>query len=267
MAPALSPLEDAVDYYEFLSVESTANDAEIQRAYRRTNLKYHPDKFKPTPEISAEQAAVKLDLLQKILGVLKDPAQRADYDQKREAKRRVDAINRTMEANRKRMKVELDNRETMAASSVNGLKRQRSQADQEAERFARQNLGKKEEMEKQRYQEQTQRREAAAAQTPKEIPPEPEDKQRPVKITWAKEGEGLDIDEAALKEMCEGFGPVEVLMVRKDKKRRVNGQKTVLGSALVIFASLSAAQEAVKRAPWGGIESVSWVFTKDMDVG
>ena len=265
MASASASTGDFVDYYDFLSIESTATDQEIQRAYRRTNLKYHPDKFKPTPETSVEQAAAKLDLLQQILAVLKDPTKRAEYDQVRETKRRNAAAHEKLEANRRRLKVDLDNRERNAAMQADGLKRKRSEHEQQVNSAQAASMRLKQAMEKQREEERTQPSEAAEAQTTIATPAEPEQRHRTVKITWVKEGAGLDIDGQALKEMCEKFGPVESAGTIKDKKRRINGQKekTVLGNGFVVFASLSAAQGAVRTATWDGIESISWAFAKD----
>ena len=265
MAPASAPTGDFVDYYDFLSIESTATDQEIQRAYRRTNLKYHPDKFKPTPETSVEQAAAKLDLLQQILAVLKDPAKRAEYDQARETKRRNAAAHEKLEANRRRLKVDLDNREKNAAMQTDGLKRKRSEHEQRVISAQEASMRLKQEMEKRREEVRTQQSEAAEPQTTIATPAEPEQKQRTVKFTCVKEGVGLDIDGQALKEMCEKFGPVESAGTIKDKKRRINGQKekTVLGTGFVVFTSLSAAQEAVRTETWDGFENISWAFTKD----
>jgi DnaJ family protein C protein 17 len=260
MAPASASTGDFVDYYDFLSIESTATDQEIQRAYRRTNLKYHPDKFKPTSDTSLEQAAAKLDLLQQILAVLKDPAKRAEYDNARETKRRNAAANEKLEASRKRLKVDLENREKKAAMQTDGLKRKRSEHEEQVMSAQAASMRLKQAMEKQREEERTQPSEAAEAQTTIATPAEPEQKHRTVKITWVKEGAGLDIDEDALKEMCKKFGPVESAGTMKDKKRRINGQKEKLffGNGFVVFASLSAAEEAVRTATWDGIESVSW---------
>lgn len=266
MAPAAVPFDDSIDYYEFLSVTSDATDAEIQRAYRRTNLKYHPDKFKATSEISAEQAAAKLDLLQKILVVLKDPALRAQYDKSREGRRRKAAEAQKYEADRKRKVVELDDREAKAAYSVNSIKRPKTEGELARDKIANENQETARKIMKQRQEEQARLRKAAEAQRPKDTPPETDEKHRSVKVTWIKEGDGLDIDAAALEEMCAGFGLVEDVSVVKDKKRRIDGrkEKAVFGIALVVFATYSAAQVAVEKGPWDGVESVKWAF-KDTD--
>lgn len=64
------------DYYEILSVERTADDEEIKRAYRRLAMKYHPDRNPNDPEAEArfKEAAEAYE-------VLSDPATRQRYDQ------------------------------------------------------------------------------------------------------------------------------------------------------------------------------------------
>lgn len=269
MAPASTSIDENIDYYEFLSIKANATDAEIQTAYRRANLKYHPDKFKPTPEVSLEQAAAKLDLLQKILGILKDPVKRAQYDQGREAKRMNEAANRKMKAERKKGKEELEAREREASAHINGVKRKRSEHEEGVKSAQAHSIFLKEAMEKQRREEQTRRREAAEAQMQNNTALEPDESHRSVKVTWVREGEGLDIDEKALKEICEAFGSVENVKVMKDKKRRIDGQKkkSVFGTGLVVFASLAAAHEAVKRVQWDILESITWALPTDTNAG
>ncbi|HEV2778352.1 MAG TPA: DnaJ domain-containing protein [Actinophytocola sp.] len=66
------------DYYAVLGVASTASPLEISRAYRRLVRRYHPD---------AQDAGARPDRLQEVITaykVLRDPAQRADYDRRRE---------------------------------------------------------------------------------------------------------------------------------------------------------------------------------------
>lgn len=64
------------DYYKILGVEKNATDEEIKRAYKKTAIKYHPDRNPGNKEAEEhfKKAAEAYD-------VLKDPDKRARYDQ------------------------------------------------------------------------------------------------------------------------------------------------------------------------------------------
>ncbi len=63
------------DYYEVLGVEKTASDDEIKKAYKKTALKYHPDRNPDDKEAESKfkEAAEAYD-------VLRDPQKRSQYD-------------------------------------------------------------------------------------------------------------------------------------------------------------------------------------------
>ena len=63
------------DFYEILSVERTASDAEIKSAYRKLAMQYHPDRNPNNPE-----AEEKFKQCSEAYQVLSDPDKRAAYD-------------------------------------------------------------------------------------------------------------------------------------------------------------------------------------------
>ncbi len=71
---------DAVDYYEFMGLDSKANEEEIRKAYRSKILKIHPDKQ------GGEDSSKALGTLLRAFEVLSDKAKRSQYDDLREAK-------------------------------------------------------------------------------------------------------------------------------------------------------------------------------------
>ena len=143
----------SIDFYSLLSLTPTATESEIRSAFRKTSLKYHPDKVGSTPE-NVEQF-----LLVKIAhDVLSDPKIRALYDQTREAKERRQAETEKLDAGRRKMVSELERRERDAkypgGVGVMGVKRSRTgeeespeqKLEREIRRISEENRRKKEAM-------------------------------------------------------------------------------------------------------------------------
>ena len=63
------------DYYEVLTVERSASEEEVKRAYRKLAVKFHPDKNPNDPH-----AEEKFKELGEAYDVLMDPNKRAAYD-------------------------------------------------------------------------------------------------------------------------------------------------------------------------------------------
>ena len=63
------------DYYQVLGISRSASADEIQSAYKRLSLKFHPDK---NPD--DQRAADEFKLVQEAFGALGDESTRADYD-------------------------------------------------------------------------------------------------------------------------------------------------------------------------------------------
>ncbi|WP_027625035.1 molecular chaperone DnaJ [Clostridium lundense] len=64
------------DYYEILGLEKGASDEEIKKAFRKSALKYHPDR-----NPGDKEAEEKFKELNEAYQVLSDPQKRAQYDQ------------------------------------------------------------------------------------------------------------------------------------------------------------------------------------------
>jgi DnaJ homolog subfamily C member 17 len=263
MAPA-GETEAFVDYYDLLSISASATESEIRRAYRKTSLLYHPDKVKQTPE-----TLDKFQLLQVAINILTDAAEKSKYDQTREAKQRRITENAALEERRRKMKEDLEKRETntndgkIPLSTVNGVKRTWSERELDIKRIAEENRRKREAIVQERAK---QAREAQAAEAKKDEEKPADTMERSVKVRWLREGNGLEIDNKWLSEACERYGKVENVLVLKDRKR-IEGRdkKVVVGSALVVFASLIAAKKAVVDMTLEGIESISWAAEKETE--
>ena len=67
--------------YETLGVDSTATPKEIKYAYKRMAKQYHPDKWVGNTAPAQEQAEEAFKQIEEAYRVLKDPINRAHYDQ------------------------------------------------------------------------------------------------------------------------------------------------------------------------------------------
>ncbi|XP_074599955.1 uncharacterized protein LOC141854245 [Brevipalpus obovatus] len=97
---------ESLDYYEFLKIERGATIDQINKAYRRRTLEYHPDKNPDDP--SAKQ---KFEKLQEIVEILRDPVQRSDYDRKLKARDEKRVKDKELDATRRKYKENLERRE------------------------------------------------------------------------------------------------------------------------------------------------------------
>lgn len=293
------------DFYALLDIPSAAAEPEIRRAYRRTALKYHPDKISnPTPaDID------KFHLLQIAYDVLSDPSVRQLYDNAREARMRKKRERDMMDATKRKMREDLEARERAGAAAAapgvqRGVKRTwmgdddaEEKLQREIERIAEngrrmrkeaeEKLKREIDEEERIMREEEEEKRKAADRSSLRVDPTREgganvsELERGVKVRWLREGRGVGLDREKLKELFGVFGKVESALTLKDKRQRVEGtkEKKVVGTGVVIFSSIVGAHAAVldsekKRRQsagldddWAIIDSVVWASGNQPDLG
>ncbi|KAF4551206.1 Pre-mRNA-splicing factor cwf23-like protein [Elsinoe fawcettii] len=267
------------DYYALLELPESAGESEIRKAYRRTALKYHPDKNTGT---GSEAAVEKFHLLSIAYDVLSDVTAKAIYDNGRQARREKEARERAFGDRRRRMKEDLERRES-------GVKRMREEDEEEEKMQAEirrlQADGARrryEQMEKLRRQKEEE--EAREAQSDAMDPdtqngngnsggnentelPGISEMDRAVKIRWSREEEGGSVDKEKLIELFGRYGKVDMVLSLKDKTKTKKGSesvKRVLGTATIVFVSMADAHAAVEdreaiASDFPSLEEVAWV--------
>ena len=102
-----------LDLYLLLDISHEASEKDIKKAYRKKALKCHPDKNPDDPN-----AALLFHQLQEALAVLTDTAARKAYDNVLKARKANELRNRQLDEKRKRLKDQLEARESEAAKEV-----------------------------------------------------------------------------------------------------------------------------------------------------
>ncbi|KKK17755.1 cell cycle control protein [Aspergillus rambellii] len=263
------------DFYALLDISPAASEAEIRRAYRRTALKYHPDKItNPTQE-----DIDKFHLLQIANDVLSDPAVRQLYDNAREARERKKRDRDMMDAAKRKMREDLEARERAGAAggAQRGMKRSWAAAgmaggydddaeeklQREIERIAEDGRRRRREAEdrlkqeivedEKRLREEEEAAQRAADRSSQRVDRAHEggtnipEQERAVKVRWIREGRGLNIDKDRLISLFAPFGKIDNVLVLKDRRQRLGEkkEKTTVASGVVVFASIVSAHAAV----------------------
>ncbi|KAK5109272.1 hypothetical protein LTR62_007146 [Meristemomyces frigidus] len=262
-------LDSSHDFYDLLELQPSATESQIRTAYRRTALKYHPDKVGANDTAARE----KFEILQIANEVLSDPAVRELYDNARRGRREKQEREQAYEGRRKWMKEDLERREQ------GGLKRKREdrQAEDEFEREL--NRIAEDTRRRRREREAQLRREAAIL--------DQEGVEQKVATTAPHAGVSeLDrsvvlrypatspIDKDTVMKLWEGFGQIEDCIIR-EKKLKKDGQKhrELYMSVLLVYKSILGAHAAISDFTkvqaeetdpmWKEFEGVGWASGKE----
>lgn len=270
----------AVDYYDLLGITfENSSESDIRRAYRRTALKYHPDKNADKPDI-----VEKFHLLQIANDVLSSPEYKAIYDNARRVKQEKEERHQAFEGRRRQMKEDLENRENASLKRKHQEEEEGDKLQREIQRLAadgkRRRLERQEQLNRERLEEEERLdREKNGYISPQQSAPKTgtgvSDIDRSVKVVWSKDGLGAEIDKDRLKVMFTTFGKLQDVAVLKEKKKRIgeSKSKSLVASALIVYESVVGAHAAIsdykKRSDsdpgFKAFDSVYWASNKEPD--
>ena len=264
------------DFYELLGITFETSQKDIDRAWRKTALKYHPDKQSGNDPTAKE----KFHLAQIGYDLLSDPTSKAIYDNARSARLQRKRQNELFEGRRRQMKDDLEARER-------GIKRPREEDDEEKlEREIRRLAedGKRRRKEREDALRRDIEKEADDSvdptQTPKhgDIPanassnshPGLSELDRTIKVRWPVDGEGGSITADRIKALFLKFGQIESADLLKPKLLRLEKKhkKHLAITCMIQYKSVVGAHAAVEDFPkqhgsdWTTFDSVFWAANK-----
>ena len=268
------------DFYDLLGVTFETSQKDIDRAWRRTALKYHPDKVGNDPV-----AKEKFHLAQIGYDLLSDPASKALYDNARTARLQRKRQNELFEGRRRQMKDDLEARER-------GVKRPREEDEGDEEKLEREirrlaEDGKRRRKEREDALRKEIQKESENAKVAADTPGSSNghvdgvtmaqstvsEIDRTVKVRWPADGQGGSITADRVKEIFSTFGPIESADLLNPKMLRLGKkQKKQLAVVCMIqYKSVVGAHAAVEDFPkqdgaeWQIFDSVFWAANKEPD--
>lgn len=270
-------LNSSHDFYELLEVSPAATESELRRGYRKSALKYHPDKVGANPE-----ALEKFHLLQIAYDVLLDSSVRQLYDNARRAREEKKLRESAYSDRRRQLKEDLERRESA------GVKRKRDESEaedafqQELRRLAADGARRRKEREEQLRkdaQEEWVREQkdmngraeemVVVADTAKKQSVEESD--RTIKLRYPADTPG--VDESELRSRFSRFGKIQDLH-SKTKKIKIEGEKhrKDYTTAIIVFESIVGAHSLMADLPqlaeaekWKGVDSPTWTMFENVD--
>ncbi len=271
------------DFYELLGITFENSQKDLDRAWRKTALKYHPDKVGNDPA-----AKERFHLAQIGYDLLSEPTAKALYDNTRSARLQRKRQNDLFQGKRRQMKDDLEERER-------GVKRERTEEDNNEERLERElrrlaEDGKRrrkelEEVLRKDVQKEAEEEHSRIARSPVSEGAKPKhgnpdwqngvsEMDRTITVRWPREGLGESIGQDQIIKLFSAFGNIEIAHLSNPKKPRMGSKhKKPLGKICMIqYVSIVGAHAAVedfdnqKGPEWEVFDSVKWAANKEPDV-
>ena len=266
------------DFYALLGITFETSQKDIDRAWRKTALKYHPDKV--GPDAAAKE---KFHLAQIGYDLLSDPTSKALYDNARNARLQRKRQNELFEGRRRQMKDDLEARER-------GVKRPREEDEADEEKLEREirrlaEDGKRRRKEREEALRRDMQKQAetsdGSSQTPGASTPNANlaapaqssvsEIDRTIKVRWPIEGAGVSVTADDIKALFSRFGRIESVdllnpkMLRLGKKQK----KELAVVCMILYRSIVGAHAVVEDFPkqqdpeWKIFDSVFWAANKE----
>ena len=262
----------STDFYALLGITFETSQKDIDRAWRRTAIKYHPDKVGPDPV-----AKEKFHLAQIGYDLLSDPSSKAIYDNARTARLQRQRQNEAFEGRRRQMKDDLEARER-------GVKRPRDEElgeeeklEMEIRRLAEDGKRRRKEREEalsrdmQKEEQQVAETTPATAHTSNRSAQGVSEIDKTVKVRWPVEGAGGSVTADHVRKTFSKFGKIETAdllspkMIRLGKEKKKRMAVTCMVQYVSIVGAHAAVEDFRKQTgpEWQIFDSVSWAANRE----
>ncbi|KAL8698733.1 MAG: hypothetical protein Q9224_001721, partial [Gallowayella concinna] len=257
---------------ELLGVIPTSSQKELDRQWRKTALRYHPDKVGNDP-IAKE----KFHLAQIAYDLLSDPSSKTLYDATRSARLQKERQRELFAGKRKEIIHDLEARER-------GVKRARGEEDDEEQKL--ENLVRRlgEDGKRRRQETEEALRKDLAHETTEthshtnspipNVTSTVSELDRTIKVRWPLADTGASITESDITTLFSTFGQIDSVTLLTPKELRLGRKKRKQLAAIctVQYASIVGAHAAVEDFPakkkddegeWRRFDSVAWFANKE----